>query len=311
MSDARAESRAVGRGLLPIDWGKLTGLRLQAKVIAEGIYTGAHRSRRHGAGIEYGGQRPYVPGDDLRFLDRRSLLKHDRYMVRQFETETDRAMWLCVDDSASMSFRTEEGLGAKLAYAAVVAAALARVALLGQDPVGLTWLSGAGRQVPASSADATFDRVVDALESAGATEDLSDGAVRIERATRALARWARRGSIIVVLSDLLDLPPRAERSIAALAAGPRALLVVQVLDPAERDLSFHGKVRLRSLEGKQVVETDVDAVRAEYKVRLAELQARWRRTLEGHGGRLLLCSTADEPAAVVRQVVQTVAQLRR
>ena len=46
-----------------------------------------HRSVRRGAGVEFGGQRPYVPGDDLRFLDRRSLMRHDRLMVREFESQ--------------------------------------------------------------------------------------------------------------------------------------------------------------------------------------------------------------------------------
>ncbi len=100
-------ARAVNNdtSVFPIDWGALAPLRLKARAIAEGVYAGAHRSFRKGAGVEFGGQRPYVPGDDLRFIDRRALLRHDKLMVREFETETDRAVWLCVDATASMSFR--------------------------------------------------------------------------------------------------------------------------------------------------------------------------------------------------------------
>ncbi len=58
-----------------------------------------------GSGVEFGGYREYVPGDDLRWLDRRSLLRHDRLVVRQFETETDRTLSLLVDASASMGYR--------------------------------------------------------------------------------------------------------------------------------------------------------------------------------------------------------------
>jgi hypothetical protein len=56
-----------------IDWGSLAPLRLRARVVAEGVYAGAHRSARRGAGVEFGGHRPYVPGDDLRWLDRASI----------------------------------------------------------------------------------------------------------------------------------------------------------------------------------------------------------------------------------------------
>src|SRR5579863_8568126 len=128
-------ARAAMRGAL--DWGSLAPLRLRSRLVAEGVYAGAHRSARRGAGVEFGGHREYVPGDDLRWLDRRSLLRHDRLLVRQFETDTDRALGLLVDASASMGFRSARAPGAKLAFAAVVAAALGRVALAGGDPVGL------------------------------------------------------------------------------------------------------------------------------------------------------------------------------
>src|SRR5579872_3524991 len=125
-----------------LDWGELAPLRLRARQVAEGVYAGMHRSARRGAGVEFGGYREYVPGDDLRWLDRRSLLRHERLVVRQFETETDRALCLVVDASASMGFRGSRGAGAKLAYASVLGAALARLALASGDPVSLTLLGG-------------------------------------------------------------------------------------------------------------------------------------------------------------------------
>src|ERR1700684_3071239 len=125
-----------------LDWGGLAPLRLRSRLVAEGVYAGGHRSARRGAGVECGGHREYAPGDDLRWLDRRSLLRHERLLVRQFETETDRALRLVVDATASMGYRGSLAPGAKLAFAAVVAAALARIALSRGDPVGLSFLGG-------------------------------------------------------------------------------------------------------------------------------------------------------------------------
>src|SRR5918911_423069 len=134
--DWRASGATTPRGAAPlasIDWGNITPLRLRARVVAEGVYAGAHRSLRRGPGVEFGGHRPYVPGDDLRWLDRRALLRHDKLIVREFETETDRGLRLVLDASASMGFRSREAPAAKLAYAALLAAALARVALASGD----------------------------------------------------------------------------------------------------------------------------------------------------------------------------------
>lgn len=298
-------------GSFPIDWGELVPLRLRARAIAEGIYAGFHRSVRKGPGVEFGGQRPYTAGDDLRFIDRRALLRHDRLMVREFETETDRATWLCVDATASMAFRSRRAPGAKLAYAALLGAAVARVALASGDPVGLAWIGGRGvRPLGASAGREAFERIVGALESAEAAGDLARDPAAVDRALAPIARRARRGSVVVLLSDLLDLPESARASFGGLGTSERALVGVQVLDPAEIDLSFEGNVRLRSLEGGAVVETDPDAVRDAYRARLASVAASWRADLEARGGRLVSASTADRPAVVVRRIVEAALEAR-
>ncbi|WP_438017984.1 DUF58 domain-containing protein [Sorangium sp. So ce315] len=311
-SPARASLAAF-----PIDWGGLAPLRLKSRAIAEGVYAGMHRSIRKGAGVEFGGQRPYVPGDDLRFFDRRALLRHDRLMVREFETETDRALWLCVDATASMSYRGRRAPGAKLAYAALVAAAMARVALATGDPVGLAWLGGAGTHgLPAMAGREAFERIVGALEAASAAQDWSGGAGAIERALAPVARKARRGAVVLLISDLLDLAHEsgvegALSAFAQLSTGGRTLVALQVLDPSEAELDFEGNVRLRALEGGAVVEADAGAVRAQYQARLAELTDAWSRALASRGGRLLRATTAEPPADVVRALVRAIAEVRR
>jgi uncharacterized protein (DUF58 family) len=289
-----------------IDWGELAPLRLRARHVAEGVYAGMHRSARRGAGVEFGGFREYVTGDDLRWLDRRSLLRHDRLVVRQFETETDRAVCLLVDASASMGFRGPDAPGAKLAFAAVVAAALARIALTGGDPVSLTFLGGErSAPIPRSSGREQFERVVAALESVHPTGDARSDVGMLDRALQQLARTTRRGAIVVVLSDLLDLPAAAADRISALASHGRTLAVVQTLSPAEAHFPFSGTVRLRALEGGAVVETDAETTRDEYLAALTELTQRYQESIVRRGGRFLGALTSDDPVRVVRAVVQS------
>lgn len=304
--------KRAARPAFPIDWGALAPLRLTARAVADGVFAGMHRSIRKGPGVEFGGQRPYVPGDDLRFFDRRALLRHDRLMIREFETETDRAVWLCIDASASMAWRGPKAPGAKLAYAALLAAAAARVAVASGDPVGLAWIGGEDtRDLPAVAGREGYERLLGALESAAGAQDLSGDEAAVERALAPVARKARRGSVIVLISDLLDLPGRALAAFGALATGGRALIAVQVLDPAEAVLDFKGHVRLRAVEGGAVVEADADAVRAEYQARLAAIAASWERELTGRGGRLIRATTADDATEVVRAIVGAAGAGRR
>src|SRR5690242_5453469 len=102
------------------DWSKLPTLRLRARSVADGVYAGMHRSPRRGAGVEFGGHREYVLGDDLRFVDRHALMRHGRLLIRQFETETDRTLCLVVDASASMAYSSERAPVSKLSYASLV-----------------------------------------------------------------------------------------------------------------------------------------------------------------------------------------------
>jgi uncharacterized protein (DUF58 family) len=288
-----------------IDWGSLAPLRIRARMVAEGVYAGAHRSARKGAGVEFGGHRAYTPGDDLRHLDVRSLLRHDHLLVRQFETETDRALRLVVDASASMGYRGSRAPGAKLAWAALVAAALARVAIKSGDPIGMSFIGGSKetRPVPIRGGREVFERVVDALESQSAEGDALADISFLDNAIGSLVRSARRGSVVVILSDLLDLPPQAPQRIAAITTRGCVLIVVQVLDPDENDFPFTETVRLRSLEGSTTVETD-DAARDRYLAALAAEQEAWRRTLVGRGAKFLKMTTDRDPVAAVRAIVE-------
>jgi uncharacterized protein (DUF58 family) len=288
-----------------IDWGKVAPLRLRARLVAEGVYAGAHRSARRGAGVEFGGHRQYTPGDDLRWLDRRSLLRHDRLLVRQFETETDRALRLVIDATASMKYRGSLAPGAKLAFGALVAAALARIAISSGDPVGLAYIGGAeaSHGVRVSSGREAFERVVGSLEACEPGGDARLDGQMLDRALASIVRTARRGSILVIISDLLDLPDDAAERVAAMAARGRVLVVVQTLDPDEARFPFEGTVRLRALEGNTVVETDAEA-KDRYLEALGRLQDAWESALVARGGRLVRAETSEDPVRVVRKVIE-------
>jgi uncharacterized protein (DUF58 family) len=171
----KPSSQTARRVAAAIDWARLTSLRLRARAVADGLQPGLHRSRRRGPGVEFGGHRVYVPGDDLRWLDRHVLMRTGRLLVREFETDTDRALCLLVDATASMGYRSAEAPVSKLDYVAVIAAALARIAVAGGDPVSLDFIGGVRcAPLPGAGGRAAFERIVETLESARADADLHD-----------------------------------------------------------------------------------------------------------------------------------------
>ncbi|HVJ16208.1 MAG TPA: DUF58 domain-containing protein [Polyangiaceae bacterium] len=287
-----------------IDWSKLAPLRLRARLVAEGAWAGMHPSPRRGAGVEFGGHRAYTPGDDLRFIDRHALMRHGELMIREFETETDRDLRLLVDATPSMTYQSARGPVSKLGYAALIAAALAKITVDTGDRVGLDWLGGKEmRPLPAMGGGEAFERVANLLEDAQA-EALSERDV--DKALAAAER-SRRGTIVVLLSDLLDLPDAAIERVTALGAHRRVVIALQVLDPEELDFSFAGPVRLKSLEDGTIVDTDADAVRQGYLEAMARLRTTWEKRLSARGGRLVSAVTTEDPVGVVVRALRAIA----
>src|SRR5690606_1823909 len=163
-----------------------------------------------------------------------------------------------------------------------------RLSIASGDTLSLDWLGGdKARALPSNGGREAFERLLVALEfgAPGGDERLAEGG--LATAVGAVARRARRGAIIVMLSDLLDLPEGSVREVTALAGRDRRLLVIQVLDPVEQTFPFVGPVRLRGSTGTAVVETDADRARAGYLAALSALQQTWATELSRHGGRLL------------------------
>lgn len=287
-----------------LDWGAFAPLRLKARSVADGVYAGSHKSPRKGAGIEFGGHRAYVPGDDLRYIDRHALMRHGDLLIREFETETDRDLWLFVDATHSMSYTGPGGPGPKYGFAALLAAALAYIAVRTGDRVALDFLGGKNaRALPPRAGRDAFERVVTALEDAEPAQDLSAQRNVVEQALGQAQRSARRGAVQVVLTDLLDLPEGTLEALSALTTRGRSLQVIQVLAPAERDFPFEGPVLLRSLEGSSTVETDAALSRERYLAALAEARQRAEHQLVPRGGRLMTCATSDSAEVLVRRIL--------
>ena len=305
------ERRFVARSKEPfdpyvVDWGAIAPLKLRAATLAEGLYSGAHRSLLKGSGVEFLGQRPYVRGDDLRFVDKRSLLRHDKLMIREFETETDRALWLVVDATLSMGFKGG-GPASKYPFAALLAAVLARIAVRAGDPVGLLVVGGdQATFLQAKASRDMFHRVTDALTTANPKGDWTTREDAFASLIAPLHEKARRGSVIVFLSDLVDLPPLSEARLAELATHNRRVFAVRVLSPEEACFPFREHARFTSVEGGTVVEANPDVVRTSYLTALAHLKQTWTDALSKSGGSVLDVSTTDDPAQVIARLLQQV-----
>ena len=275
------ESTTASRADLvdPAALAALGRIEIVARWIVDGFISGLHRSPRKGFSVEFAEHRPYMPGDDLRYLDWRIAARADRWVVKQFEEETNLRSLFLLDVSRSMDWTGSGARLTKLAYAERLVAALALLFLRQRDAVGLLRFDDAVRSVvPARSRTGQWRRIVTAMAEPGGGR-ASNAAAALGQAGRML----RRPGMVVLVSDLLvDVPP-VEAAVRALRAAGHDVTVLHLMDPGERDLVSAGEALFVDPESGLETPAAVADVRAAYRATVETALAEWRGTLAAAG----------------------------
>jgi uncharacterized protein (DUF58 family) len=241
----------------------IRSLEMRAKMIVDGFRTGLNKSPRHGFSVEFSEYRPYAQGDDPRFLDWKLYARTDRSYIRLFEDETNLRCYIVLDISRSMSFGSGEYT--KHDYARTVAASLAWLLNRQGDAVGLTTFDEHVRSiVPARYRPGQLRRLFVTLEEPASGRD-TQPRVALED----VAQRLRKRGLVILISDLLAPVQQIGDGLRLLRGCLHDLIVFQVLDPAEKNLTFDGPKLFEDLESGQQVYTDPDAVRSAYQDQLS------------------------------------------
>ena len=266
----------------PASLAALGRIEIIARWIVDGFMSGLHRSPRKGFSVEFAEYRPYQPGDDLRYIDWKIAARSDRWVIRQYEEETNLRASIVLDVSRSMAWSGanlrigREGAPAdrltKLAYAERVTAALALLLLRQRDAVGLVRFDDRIRSaVPPRARTGQWRRVIAALEEPG-TGKASSAPEALNQA----ARLINRRGLIVLISDLLMDLPDVERAMRGLRAAGHDVTVLHVMDPAERDLPSTGEALFVDPETDLAVPATIADVRLAYRNTVEEVIGEWR-----------------------------------
>jgi len=281
---------AAARLIAPATLARLANLELLARTVVEGALIGVHRSPRFGFSQEFAEYRPYAAGDDPRFIDWNVFARSDRTYVKRFFGDTNARISVLVDTSASMGLAAAGAGVRKLDYARFLAAALVYLARRQHDAVGLAAFADAVylHRPPSGrprAAEALY-HLLDGLEAGGPTDFA-------ELLAHAAARLGKR-ALVVLISDLYCDPDEFGGGVRSLAAGGHDLLVLHVLDPAEREPALGDAAALRDVETGEVVDVAAEDLRRGYPERLAAHAGALEAAVRGAGGHYRLLYT-DAP----------------
>src|SRR5574342_815786 len=231
----------------PAEVAQLGGIEIIAQGVVEGFLSGLHRSPFRGFSVEFTEHRAYQPGDEPRYLDWRMLARSDRLFVKQFEEETNLRAMILLDASRSMSWRGAPERLTKLEYAQRLAAALGLLLLRQRGATGLITFDDAVREVvPPRVKSGQWRRLLRGIVA------LPEGrGTAAEAALRQVTSLLVRRGLVVLISDLL-----LDRSLALVALRflrhrGHQVVVLHLMDPAERALAGPPEVRFRDPESDE------------------------------------------------------------
>jgi uncharacterized protein (DUF58 family) len=254
----------------------LPKLLLAAERLAHVAAPGAHGRRRPGPGENFWQYRDFRDGDDTRRIDWRRSAGADRLFLREREWEAQANVSLLLHDGPGMGFRSSSALPAKRERAMLLLLAIASLLLRAGERVAL-----AGKTPP--------------LTGNAALRNLAAAFVTGERVA------ADPKARVVAFGDFLTPDP--------VFYAPPGGAVVQILDPAECDFPYTGRVVFEGFAG----EPEIEAARAQdwslaYRDRIAAQRAAVTQAAQRAGQTALFHRTDAGPASVLSALYMALAQ---
>jgi len=280
-----------------LELSRLGNLELVARRVVEGFLIGLHRSPFRGFSVEFAENRPYVPGDDVRFLDWKMYARSDRFYIKQFDAETNLRAYLVLDVSRSMAWCSDPAsLTSKLQYGRLLAASLAALMLRQGDAVGLLAFDEEVREhVRPRGRRAHLGLLLRGLAALGA-----DGRTDAGNAIRDVAVRMNRRGLVLLLSDLLVEPAGTRRALRYLRHRGHDVLVLHIMDPAERELPASGDAIYFDPESGEELLASSSALRGEFRASVDRAIHEWRIECLKMGAAYHLLTT-DQPLRLALQ----------
>ena len=265
---------------------RLDRLDVLSRKVLQGKLAGERRAKRRGQSVEFADHRPYVVGDDLRFVDWNIYGRLDQLFLKLFLAEEDLSVYLLADASGSVDF----GEPSKELAIKRLTAALGYVSLVNNNRLTVaTFGDGLTGQLRHLRGRRYVQQLAELLLGGRAA-----GPSGFERACRELAAAAIGTGVVVVISDFL-LKEGYEAGLRRLLAWRGDVYVIQVLCPQELSPALIGDLKLVDVEDGDGAEVTVtSAVLEYYKRNLAaycnELKEFCRRR-----GAVYMLARSDEP----------------
>lgn len=234
---------------------RMPSLLVAARRVSHTVAHGIHGRRRRGPGETFWQFRHFESSDAADTIDWRRSASSDHLYVREREWEAAHTAWMWVDQSLSMAFRSHLSETSKIDRAIVLALSMGELLVRGGERIGL--MGGRPR-----TGRMAVNHVALGLARRG--RHVPDEGASLPPAA-ALGAFSECLLFSDFLEPIEDLAPRLEQLAVQ---GVRGHLI-QVLDPAEESLPYHGRTEFTAAEtGERMIAGRAESLRQRFHERM-------------------------------------------
>ncbi|MGD8811464.1 MAG: DUF58 domain-containing protein [Thioalkalispiraceae bacterium] len=228
------------------------------------LLAGERYSTYSGSGYEFAENQRYVAGDDSRFINWRLLARTGQLYRKVFYEERRPQLWLVMDKRASMRFGSRQRL--KVTQAAILAIHHLYQAQHQQLACGGVVLTDQPQWHKAKHSLEALQALITDIVAPAPPLHASHGATHTAFVLRQLEQQVTPGSIIVLISDFIELDNDNLAALHSLASR-HSVLAWHVIDPIEQQLPEHGRYQVSTQPGTQTSWLDCDnpLIRQQYR----------------------------------------------
>lgn len=269
---------------------RLPDLMIRAEKAAQNIFLGEHPQRKSGAGEKFWQFREYTPQDRPQDIDWRQSGKTDSVFIRQKERQLPQTALFWCEQAGSMHFSSSPRRPKKSESAQILLLALAIILTRSGERVGALGSSRTGRS------EAALEAVGRSFLNTSLSQPFASLGIH----------KARKGAAIIMAGDFLQNIPDIKSTLNGIATPGSAGLLIQVLDPAEIDLPWRGRVIFEDT-GPSHRETvqNVSSIREAYRAKIQNHRNEIERLCRAQGWSYILHTTDQPPEKTLEKIYAT------
>jgi uncharacterized protein (DUF58 family) len=259
--------------------------RIAAKIISANFKLPASESlgattpqRRPRDDQDFWQYRPYHPGDPARLIDWKKTARTDDVLIRERERHDQPVINIWIDNNPGMNFKDRRHNA--IIIALILGLLAKRLDTHIHPIIGTTMRQGS------------------AITQAQAYLDFSHLTF-----SEIPAQRLPRGSIIL-MTDGWNLTPEDIKALGMLRARHSIINLVQMIDPMERDLPYHGHVRFEDTANDTTIIPSVDAIRTAYQDKISQHIDGLRQACAQTGFEFYQIATDDDAGHVAVKLLQ-------